>query len=95
MYAMLSLDLDKKTTTTEREKFYAHIRGSGWMKLAKVSTTWFTNYRATVKEDRIIAEVKQDVAAAARYSGVTTYDAVVNVSPSEPSSFSYISLMVL
>ena len=87
MYAMLSLDLDKKATATEREKFYAHIRDSGWMKFSKVSTTWFTNYRASVKEDRIIAEVKQDVAAAARYSGVTAYDAVVNVSPSEPSSF--------
>ncbi|ALO33946.1 hypothetical protein CMT41_03790 [Colwellia sp. MT41] len=87
MHAMLSLDLDKKTSTEQREKFYAHIRDSGWMTLAKVTTTWFTCYRDSVTEARIIAEVKQDVAAAAKYSGVTSYDAVVNVSQSKPSSF--------
>lgn len=87
MYAMLSLDLDEKATAQEREKFYAHIRDSGWMKIAKVTTTWFTSYRDKATEEQIIAEVKQDVAAAARYSGITAYDAVVNVSLSEPSSF--------
>ncbi|PKG86255.1 hypothetical protein CXF85_00650 [Colwellia sp. 75C3] len=88
MHAMLSLDLDEKTTTTEREKFYAHIRDSGWMKLAKVTTTWFTCYKESATEERIIAEVKQDVAAAAsRYSGVANYDAVVNVSKSKPIPF--------
>ena len=87
MHAMLSLDLDEKTAAVERDKFYAHIRDSGWMKLAKVTTTWFTCYRASATEERIIAEVKQDVAAASRYSGVATYDAVVNISKSKPISF--------
>lgn len=87
MHAMLSLDLDKNTTSQEREKFNAHIRDSGWMKLAKVTTTWFTRYSEKATEKQIINEVKLDVAAAAKYSGITAYDAVVNVSESEPTSF--------
>lgn len=87
MYAMLSLELDKKTTGAEREKFDAHIRDSGWMKLAKLTTTWFTSYRDKATEKQIIAEVKQDVAAAAKYSEIAAYNAVVNVSQSEPSWF--------
>jgi len=87
MYAMLSLELDKKTTASAREKLDAHLRDGGWMKLAKVSTTWFTRYKATAAELDIIEEVKVDVAEAAKYSGVSRYDAAVNVSQSEPSFF--------
>ena len=87
MHAMLSLDLDEKTTAQEREKFYAHLRDSRWMKISKVTTTWFTHFKDKATELDIIAEVKKDVAAAAKYSGITAYDAVVNVSESEPSTF--------
>jgi len=84
---MISLTLGKKTTNEEQEKFDAHLRDSGWMKFGKVTTTWFTRYKATAAEPKIIAEVKLDVAAAEKYSGIATYDGVVNVSKSEPSSF--------
>jgi hypothetical protein len=87
MYAMISLTLDKEITALDQEKFEAHLRDSGWMKLGKVTTTWFTRYKEAAIELKIIAEVKLDVAAAAKYSGITAYDAVVNVSQSEPSSF--------
>lgn len=87
MYAMLSLKLDKKTTAVEQEKFDAHLRDSGWMKLAKLSHTWFTRYKDGATELDIIEEVKLDVSAAATYSSVSEYNAVVNVSQSEPSSF--------
>jgi len=84
---MISLTLNNETTTLEKEKFEAHLRDSGWMKLGKVTTTWFTRYKETATEPKIIAEVKLDVGAAGKYSGITAYDAVVNVSKSEPSSF--------
>ncbi|KGJ90414.1 hypothetical protein [Colwellia psychrerythraea] len=87
MYALLTLDLDKNITSLEREKFNAHIKDSGWRKLAKVTTTWFTSYAESATEQKIINEVKLDVAAAAKYSGITVYDAAVNVSQSEPSLF--------
>jgi len=84
---MLSLKLENKTTAAEQEKFDAHLRDSGWMKLAKLSNTWFTRYKSSAAELDIIEEVKLDVAAAAKYSAVSDYNAVVNVSQSEPSSF--------
>lgn len=84
---MLSLKLTNKTTAAEQEKFDAHLRDSGWMKLAKLSSTWFTRYKDSAAELDIIDEVKLDVAAAAKYSAVSDYNAVVNVSESEPSSF--------
>jgi len=85
MHAMLSLHLDEKSTTAERKKFYVHLKDSGWIQLAKITTTWFSSYKSAALEERIIAEVKQDVSAAARYSGITTYDAVVNIGQSKPS----------
>ena len=84
---MVSLTLDKKTTALEKEKYDAYLRDCGWMMFGKVTNTWFTRYKETATEAKIIAEVKVDVAAAVKYSGITAYDAVVNVSLSEPSSF--------
>jgi len=86
MHAMLSLDLNEKVTGEERRKFYGHIKDSGWVKIAKLSTAWCATYKKTATEEKIIAEVKVDVAAAAKYSGVSAYDAVVNISQSRPSA---------
>ena len=87
MHAMLSLELDKEASTEQIERLLAHLRDNGWMKIAKVNTTWFTTFNYGVTESDILVEAKKDVTAAAKYSGITAYDAVVNVSQSKPSIF--------
>lgn len=85
---MLSLDLGKKASAEQKDKFYTHLRDSGWMEIVKVTTTWFTTFKEAASDPDITAEVKKDVAAAAKYSGISAYDAVVNFSHSKPCTFS-------
>ena len=87
MYAMLSLDLDRKTTTEQRDKFYEHLKNEQWTKVPKVTTTWHASFKDGATESGIISTTKSDVANAVKHAGVTAYDAVVHVGPSKPTSF--------
>jgi hypothetical protein len=85
MHAMLTLDLAKNVSIEKQERFHAHLKGSRWVK-AKVSSTWLMSFKEGRAESKIITEVKNDVEAAAKYSGVTAFDAVVSIGKSEPFS---------
>lgn len=87
MYAMLSLDLDKKTTAEQRDKFYEYLKKEQWTKIPKVTTTWYASFKADATESGMISATKNDVANAAKHAGIASYDAVVNVGPSKPTSF--------
>ena len=87
MYAMLTLDLDKNTSSEKRDKFYKHLKDNQWTKIDKVTTTWYAKFNDDATESGIINTTKNDVKSAADHSGVSSYDAVVNVSKSKPTSF--------
>ena len=87
MYAMLSLDIDKNTSAEKRDKFYEFLKNEQWTKIPKVTTTWYAKFKDGVTESGAINATKSDIAGAAKYAGVTSYDAVVNVSESKPISF--------
>lgn len=87
MYAMLSLDLDKRTTSEQREKFYEYLKNEKWTKIPKVTTIWYASFKDGVSESGAISTTKTDVANAAAHANVSSYDAVVNVSTSKPTSF--------
>jgi hypothetical protein len=87
MYAMLSLDLDRNTSTEQRDKFYEYLKNEKWTKIPEITTTWYASFKDTVSESEIISTTKTDVSNAAKHSRVTSYDAVVHVGPSEPTSF--------
>ena len=87
MFAMLSLDLDYKTTSERREKFYEYLKKEEWTKVPRLTTIWYARFNEGILESRIIEITKIDVAAAAKTAGVTSYDCVVNVSNSKPTTF--------
>lgn len=87
MYAMLSLDLERNTTTERREKFYEYLKKEKWTKVPYVTTTWHASFQDGVTESGVISTTKADVANAAKYAGVTSYNAVVNVGQSQPTTF--------
>lgn len=87
MYAMLSLDLDKETTSEQRKKFYDYLKKEKWTKVPKVTTTWYVSFKSDATESGIISTTKTDVRNASKASGVTSYDAVVHVGSSKPTSF--------
>ncbi len=87
MYAMLSLDLERNTTTEKREKFYEYLKKEQWTKVPNVTTTWYASFKDGATESGIISATKTDVTNAANYAGVTSYNAVVNVGPSKPITF--------
>ncbi|MCR8924362.1 hypothetical protein NO559_16435 [Dasania sp. GY-MA-18] len=87
MYAMLSLDLDKNTSSEERNKFYEYLKNEKWTKIPKVTTTWYAKFKDGGTESGATQATKSDVDNAAKHAGVTSYDAVVNVSESKPTSF--------
>ena len=87
MYAMLSLDLDKNTTTKQRNDFNASLKKAQWIKIAKITTTWYAKFKADATESGMIAATKTDVTNAAKAAGITSYDAVVHAGSSKPTSF--------
>lgn len=87
MYVMLSLDLDRRTTTEQRDKCYEYLKNKKWVKLPKVTTTWYAKFTEGTTESGAISVTKSDVASAAKHAGITAYDAVVHVGASKPTSF--------
>lgn len=87
MYAMLSLDLDRNTSTEKRDKFYEYLKNEQWTKVPKVTTTWYAIWKDGATESSIIYTTKTDVENAAKNAGVTSYDAVVHVGSNKPTSF--------
>lgn len=87
MYAMLSLDLDNNATAKQRNKFYEYLKNEKWVKIAKVTTTWYVKFKSGTTAPVMISTTKTDVANAAKHAGITSYDAVVHVGPSKPTSF--------
>ncbi len=87
MYAMLTLDLEKKTEDEKRDRFYEILKDKNWIKLPKVTTTWIKKFKADADEMIVIALTKLTVQKAAKSAGVTSYNAVVHVGSLKPTSF--------
>jgi len=87
MYAMLSIDLDKKITTEQRNRFNEYLEKEDWTKIPNVTTTWYTSFVDSGTESGIINATQKDVSNAARHAGIVSYAAAVNVGSSKPTSF--------
>jgi len=87
MYALLSLDIDKKATSEQREKFYDFLKKNNWNKISKLTTVWYAKFKNGTTEANIISTVKKEIKNTAEESGIKSYDCVVHVGPSKPVSF--------
>ena len=76
MYAVLSLDLDK-VTTTQRDKFYESLKNNQWIKINNLTTTWYVNF----KEDATESGMRST-------ANVQNYNAMLTVSKNKPTEFS-------
>ena len=86
MYAVLSLDLDK-VTTTQRDKFYESLKNNQWIKINNLTTTWYVNFKEDATESGIISTAKSDVNNAAICANVQNYNAMLSVSKNKPTEF--------
>lgn len=85
--AMLSLDLERGVSEERRQRFYEHLRREKWVKVAKVTTTWWARFNEGVSDAVAVQVTRQDVANAASYAGINYYEAVVHVGDGEPVAF--------
>jgi len=86
MYAMISLDLDKKTSSEQRKIFNAKLKELQWTKLPKVTTTWYASFKPEVTRQGITSTTKSDIQKAASAAGVTSYDVVLHIGDEKPIS---------
>ena len=86
MYAMISLDLDKKTSSEQRKVFNAKLKELQWVKIPNVTTTWYANFKPEVSRQGITGTTKSDIQKAASAAGVTSYDVVLHVGDEKPNS---------
>jgi hypothetical protein len=84
MYAMISLDLDKGTSSEQRKVFYAKLKELQWKKIPKVTTTWYANFESTVSRDGIIRITRNDMKKAASAAGIASYDVVLHIGSEKP-----------
>lgn len=87
MFAMLSLDLEKNISASQRDEFYDYLKQEQWVKVPKVTTTWYAQFNPTTSEAQIIEATRVDLNNAMKVSGVRNIEAVVNVSVSRPVTF--------
>ena len=73
---LVTLDL-KNTTQKQRDKFYASLAESGWLKDHEVTTTWLVSCSAVEDESSARHELERALATAAMLSLVEKYNATV------------------
>ena len=78
-YSLLTLDLNRETSSEARNKFYAELEKLQWMKINQLTTLWYATWKDDVSDQGIIDTTKGDVEKAANAAGVTKYDAAVAV----------------
>jgi hypothetical protein len=81
--ALLTLDLENEVSSKKREKFYEYLKNEKWSNLPGLTTAWQCSYKEDVTRETAIRVAKNDVADASRHSGVSSYNAAVQVGKSE------------
>ena len=75
---LVTLDL-KNTSQEQRDRFYASLAMSGWLKDHEVTTTWHVSCSAVEDESSAQHELERTLATAAVAGLVEKYDAIVKV----------------
>lgn len=83
----MTLDLENSVSSEKREKFYEYLKKEKWAKLSGLTTTWKCYFSDGVIRESAIKVVKEDVVGAARYAGVSSYSAAVQVGEGEIEMF--------
>jgi len=85
---MLTVDLNKKATSTERQEFNDEMAERQWKKIDALTTTWWVRWKDDIKDGSIIKTTKSDVASSAKAAGISSYDAAVAISDTKPEVWS-------
>lgn len=78
-YSLLTLDLNRETSSEARDKFYAELEKLKWKKINQLTTLWYANWKDEATDQGIIDTTKSDVEKAATAAKVSCYDAAVAV----------------
>ena len=85
--ALLTLDLDNKTSYETRKSFYDYLKDQKWVKLDSLTTVWTASFHDDITYNKAIDITKGDVQDAAKHSGVSSYDAAVQLGKSDAIEF--------
>lgn len=77
IYAMLTLDLNRDVSSTQRDAFYQYFLERNWIRL-KLTTTFTASYDGASYESAL-ATVKERVLGAAAASGVKSYEVALQL----------------
>jgi len=78
-YSILTLDLNRETSSEAREKFYLELEKLQWKKINQLTTLWYASWKDGTTEQGVIDTTKKDIETAAAAVKVTRYDAAVAV----------------
>lgn len=85
--ALLTLDLENGVSTENRAKFYEYLKKENWSKLSALTTAWKCSFKDGITRESAIRITKNDVANAAKYAGVSSYNAAVQVGEEDVIQF--------
>jgi hypothetical protein len=86
MYALISLNLNNLTESSQRQDFYSYLEDKHFIKSNKLDTVWFINYNST-DEDAIISTTKNHIQHAAIISKTIDYDVIIGVCKNKPIEY--------
>ncbi|MFZ2327379.1 MAG: hypothetical protein WAW73_10705 [Rhodoferax sp.] len=78
-YTLLTLDLNRETSSAARDKFYEELEQLQWKKINQLTTLWYATWKDDLSEAGIIATTKSDVEVAASAAKVAHYDAALGI----------------
>jgi len=74
VYVMLTVDLNNNVPQSTRTAFYEQLKIAHWRRL-KLTTTWIATFQDGITPQQAIAISKNDVAVAAKATGIRDYEA--------------------
>lgn len=77
-YVMLTVDLNRNVSDEARKNFYEFLLSKNFKRLS-LTTTFYTQYTASVTEDGALKSTRDYIQQAAGYAGIANYEAAVQV----------------
>ena len=84
---MVTVDLNNKVTTDQRDSFNGEMKKMKWSKIESLTTTWKASFQDDVTHSSAVSITKNDIAKAAKQSGINSYDGSLMVGEQSPSVF--------
>ena len=81
---MLTVDLNKKTTSKQRTTFNKELAKKKWNEIENLTTTWWASFEDNVTERQAVYTTKADVETATKKAGVKNCDVALMVGNSKP-----------